>query len=99
MGNADIALTGLAVMGQNLVLNMERNGYTVAVHNRTTKTTEEFLAANPGKKLMGCDSIEDLIQSLDRPRKIMLMVKAGAPVDQVIGQLAPMLDSGDLLID
>ncbi len=96
---AHIGLTGLAVMGQNLVLNMERNGYTVAVHNRTTHTTHDFVAAHPGKKLIGCDTLADFVAALERPRRVMIMVKAGAPVDAVIDQLVPLLEPGDLIID
>ncbi|MDE3090420.1 MAG: NADP-dependent phosphogluconate dehydrogenase [Chloroflexota bacterium] len=99
MGKADIGLTGLAVMGQNLVLNMERNGYTVAVHNRTTQTMRDFVAAHPGKKLVACESLKDFVDALSAPRKVMIMVKAGAPVDAVIDQLAPLLAPGDLIID
>ncbi len=99
MGKADIGLTGLAVMGQNLVLNMERNGYTVAVHNRTTKTMRDFVAAHPGKKLVACESLKDFVDALGKPRKLMIMVKAGAPVDAVIDQLVPLLEPGDLIID
>lgn len=99
MGKADIGLTGLAVMGMNLVLNMERNGFTVAVHNRTTKTTQKFIADNPGKKLIGCESMPEFVNALSKPRKIMVMVKAGAPVDGVIEQLVPLLEPGDLIID
>ena len=96
---AHIGLTGLAVMGQNLVLNMERNGYTVAVHNRTVKTMHDFVAAHPGKQLMGCETIEDFVAALERPRRLLIMVKAGAPVDAVIDQLIPLLEPGDLIID
>ncbi len=99
MSQADIGLTGLAVMGQNLVLNMERNGYAVAVHNRTTKTMREFIAAHPGKKLVGAESMEDFVGALNKPRKVMIMVKAGPPVDAVIQQLLPLLEPGDLIID
>jgi 6-phosphogluconate dehydrogenase len=99
MSKANIGLTGLAVMGQNLVLNMERNGFTVAVHNRTTETMREFVAANPGKKLIPCESLESFVAAIERPRKIMIMVKAGAPVDGVIDQLVPLLDQGDIIID
>lgn len=99
MAKADIGLIGLAVMGQNLVLNMERNGYTVAVYNRTTSTMEEFVDAHPGKKLVGTKTLEEFVESLERPRKIMIMVKAGAPVDAVIDSLLPLLDQGDLVID
>jgi 6-phosphogluconate dehydrogenase len=99
MSKADIGLTGLAVMGQNLVLNMESKGFTVAAHNRTVQTTHGFVAAHPGKKLVGCDSLADFVGALSRPRKIMIMVKAGAPVDQVIESLIPQLEPGDLIID
>ncbi|MBI5081503.1 MAG: NADP-dependent phosphogluconate dehydrogenase [Chloroflexi bacterium] len=99
MTKANIGLTGLAVMGQNLVLNMERNGHTVAVHNRTAQTMRDFVAAHPGKKLIGCESLADFVAALERPRKIMVMVKAGAPVDGVIDGLIPLLDQGDLIID
>ena len=102
MGTAhkcDIGLIGLAVMGQNLVLNMERHGFCVAVYNRTRETMHEFLAAHPGKRLTGCDTLEDLVAALARPRRIMLLVKAGAAVDAVIAQLRPLLEPGDILID
>ncbi|MBI4786270.1 MAG: NADP-dependent phosphogluconate dehydrogenase [Chloroflexi bacterium] len=99
MGKADIGLTGLAVMGENLVLNMERNGFTVAVHNRTTKTMREFVAAHPGKKLTGGETLQAFVAALKKPRKVMIMVKAGPPVDAVINQLIPLLEPGDLIID
>jgi len=99
MTKADIGLTGLAVMGQNLVLNMESKGFTVAAHNRTVQTTHDFVGAHPGKKLVGCDSFADFVAVLSRPRKIMVMVKAGAPVDQVIQSLTPLLEPGDMIID
>ena len=97
---ADIGLIGLAVMGENLVLNMESHGFTVAVYNRTTSRVDEFLADRAkGKNIIGCHSIEELVSSLKSPRKIMIMVKAGAPVDAVIDQFVPHLDPGDILID
>ena len=96
---ADIGLVGLAVMGQNLVLNLERNGFTVAVYNRTTATMEEFVAANPGRQLVAAPTLEALVASIKRPRKILIMVKAGAPVDAVIAGLAPLLEPGDLIMD
>jgi len=99
MEKADIGLIGLAVMGQNLVLNMARNGYRVAVYNRTTQTMRDFLAANPDQGLSGAETLKDLVAALSRPRKIMLMVKAGKPVDAVIDQLKPLLDADDLIID
>ena len=98
--SADIGLIGLAVMGENLVLNMESRGYTVAVFNRTTSKVDEFVQGRgQGKKLVGCHNVKDLVASLKRPRKIMIMVKAGNPVDAVIDELAPLLEPGDILID
>ncbi|MBN1286492.1 MAG: NADP-dependent phosphogluconate dehydrogenase [Anaerolineae bacterium] len=96
----EFGLIGLAVMGQNLVLNVERNGYSVAVYNRTTSKTEEF-AAGPakGKNIKPTETIEAFVASLEQPRRIMIMVQAGPPVDAVIGQLRPLLDQGDLVID
>ena len=99
MTTATIGLIGLAVMGQNLVLNMERNGYTVAVFNRTTAVTEEFIAAHPGKKLVPARTLEEFVASLEAPRRILIMVKAGAAVDAVIDGLVPLLDKGDLIMD
>jgi 6-phosphogluconate dehydrogenase len=96
---ADIGLIGLAVMGQNLVLNMEDHGYQVAVFNRTTSKVDEFMAQNPGKKLRGTKSVEELVKALSRPRKVMLMVKAGPPVDEAIEQILPHLEPGDIIID
>jgi 6-phosphogluconate dehydrogenase len=97
---ADIGLIGLAVMGENLVLNMESHGFTVAVYNRTVARVDEFLGGRAkGKRIVGCHSLKDLVASLKRPRKVMLMVKAGAAVDQVIGEVAPLLERGDVLID
>jgi len=96
----DIGLTGLAVMGQNLVLNIERNGYSVAVYNRTTERMREFVEERAqGKEIVGCETLEELVDALDRPRRVMLMVKAGDPVDAVIEQLRPLLGPGDLIID
>jgi len=97
--NSDFGLIGLAVMGQNLVLNVESRGFTVSVYNRTTSTMEEFIAENPGKNLVGAPTIEEFIASLKRPRKIMIMVKAGGPVDKVIEGLLPHLEEGDIVID
>ena len=96
---SDFGLIGLAVMGQNLVLNVESRGFQVSVYNRTEATTEAFIAANPGKKLVGAKTLEEFVQSLAKPRKIQIMVKAGAPVDQVIEQLIPLLDKDDIVID
>jgi len=99
MSNSDFGLIGLAVMGQNLVLNVESRGFQVSVFNRTTSVTEEFIAANPDKKLVGCKTLEEFVQSLSVPRKIQIMVKAGGPVDAVIESLIPLLDQGDIIID
>lgn len=97
---ADIGVIGLAVMGQNLVLNFEERGYTVAIFNRTEGTMREFVAAQgQGKRLLPATSIVQLLQSLKRPRKLLLMVKAGASVDALIAQCLPHLEPGDILID
>jgi 6-phosphogluconate dehydrogenase len=98
--SADIGLIGLAVMGENLVLNMESHGFTVAVFNRTVARVEQFLAGRArGKKIIGCRSVKELVAALKRPRKVMMMVKAGPAVDQVIAEVAPLLEPGDILID
>ncbi|MEN8177053.1 MAG: decarboxylating NADP(+)-dependent phosphogluconate dehydrogenase [Pseudomonadota bacterium] len=100
MAKADIGLIGLAVMGQNLVLNMADNGYRVAVYNRTTSKVDNFLngPAN-GSSIVGAHSLEELVNSLESPRKVMLMVKAGEVVDRFIELLAPLLEPGDVIID
>jgi 6-phosphogluconate dehydrogenase len=97
--NNSFGLIGLAVMGQNLVLNVESRGFSVSVYNRSAAVTREFVAAHPGKRLHGADTLAEFVASLARPRKIMLMVKAGAPVDAVIEQLLPLLDRDDIVID
>lgn len=100
MKKADIALIGLAVMGENLVLNMESKGYTVAVFNRTVAKVESFVnGRGKGKKFIGCASLEELVASLERPRKVMMLVKAGEAVDALIEQLIPLLEPGDIIID
>ncbi|HTU48297.1 MAG TPA: decarboxylating NADP(+)-dependent phosphogluconate dehydrogenase [Bryobacteraceae bacterium] len=102
MSNAscDIGLIGLAVMGQNLVLNMNDHGFRVAVFNRTVSKVDEFLAHEAkGTQVAGAHSIEELVQSLKRPRRVMLMVKAGETVDQMIDQVVPHLEKGDIIID
>jgi 6-phosphogluconate dehydrogenase len=97
---ADIGLIGLAVMGENLVLNMERNGYTVAVYNRTVEKVDKFMEGRgKGKNFIGARSMEEFIASLERPRKVMLLVKAGKPVDDFIETLLPHLEEGDIIID
>ena len=96
----DIGLIGLAVMGQNLVLNMNDHGYSVAVFNRTTSKVDEFLADEAkGTKVVGTHTIEELCKSLKTPRRIMIMVKAGSVVDQTIEQIVPFLEKGDIIID
>ena len=100
MSDADIGLIGLAVMGENLVLNMASNGYNVVVYNRTTSKVDEFLAGRAaGKTIGGAHSLEELCSKLARPRRLMIMVKAGAAVDKVIDGLLPYLDEGDIVID
>src|SRR5437868_749600 len=96
---ADIGLIGLAVMGENLVLNMESKGFTVAVFNRTTSKVDDFIAANPGKHLVGTHSLKELVDNLASPKKVMMMVKAGPAVDALIDELMPLLSPGDILID
>lgn len=99
MSTLDFGLIGLAVMGQNLVLNIANNGFKVAVYNRTNAVTQEFVDANPDKGITGFNTLAEFVASIARPRKIMIMVKAGAPVDAVIEQLLPLLEEGDLVID
>ena len=93
-------LIGLAVMGENLALNVERNGFSIAVYNRSSDKTEAFMANRAqGKNVQATYSLEEFVQALERPRKILIMVKAGGPVDAVIDQLKPLLDEGDMIID
>ena len=100
MKKADIGLVGLAVMGENLVMNMESRGFTVAVYNRTTDKVKNFVEGRAaGKNIIGTYSLEELAANLEKPRKIMMMVKAGQPVDDLIDQLIPYLEEGDILID
>jgi 6-phosphogluconate dehydrogenase len=97
---ADIALIGLAVMGQNLILNMNDHGYTVVAYNRTVSKVDEFLAKEAnGTKVVGAHSIEEMVALLKKPRRVMLMVKAGKPVDEFIELLLPRLEPGDIIID
>jgi 6-phosphogluconate dehydrogenase len=100
MAECDIGLVGLAVMGQNLVLNMNDHGFRVAVYNRTTARTDEFLAGPAaGRDIHGARSLDELVSLLKKPRKVMLMIQAGPAVDAVIEQLAPLLDAGDVILD
>ncbi len=97
---ADIGLIGLAVMGENLVLNMESKGFTVAVYNRTVSKVDDFInGRGKGKNFIGAHTIEDLCKALKRPRKVMLLVKAGKAVDEFIEQIIPYLEPGDVIID
>jgi len=100
MNRADIGLIGLAVMGENLILNMESKGFTVACFNRTVSKVDDFINGRAkGKNIIGCHSIEQLVESMAKPRKIMLMVKAGQAVDDFIELLLPHLENGDIIID
>ncbi len=100
MAKADIGLIGLAVMGQNLVLNMNDHGFKVAVFNRTTSVVDEFLDGGAkGTNIVGAHSLEELVGLLAKPRRVMLLVKAGQPVDAFIDSLIPLLDEGDIIVD
>jgi 6-phosphogluconate dehydrogenase len=100
MAQQSFGVIGLAVMGENLALNVERNGFPISVYNRTPEKTQAFMNERAqGKNAYAAYSLEDFVASLERPRKILIMVKAGQPVDAVINQLKPMLDEGDILID
>jgi len=99
-GTCDIGLIGLAVMGENLALNIASRGFRIAVFNRTTSVTDAFTAGR-GKlpNVVGCQSLEELVAALAKPRKVMMMVKAGPAVDQLIETLLPLLSKGDVIID
>ena len=100
MNKQVFGLIGLGVMGQNFVLNVERNGYSVAVYNRSAETTEKYIEGPAaGKNIKPAYTLKEFVDSLESPRRIMLLVKAGAPVDATIQQLIPLLDKGDLIID
>ncbi len=100
MKKANIGLIGLAVMGENLVLNMESKGFSVAVYNRTTEKVIKFIEGRAkGKNIIGAKSLPILVRHLEKPRKVMIMVKAGKPVDTIIDHLIPLLDNGDIIID
>src|SRR3954452_4974286 len=97
---ADIALIGLAVMGQNLILNMNDHGFTVVAFNRTVSKVDEFInQEGKGTKVIGAHSLQEMVSLLKKPRRVMLMVKAGAPVDEFIEHLLPLLEKGDIIID
>lgn len=95
----DIGVVGMAVMGSNLALNMADHGYDVSVYNYTPDLTEQFLQERPHEKITGYFELKDFLASLKRPRKVMLMIMAGAPVDSMLDQLLPLLDTGDIIID
>ncbi|NET25089.1 decarboxylating NADP(+)-dependent phosphogluconate dehydrogenase [Okeania sp. SIO1I7] len=100
MGQQKFGVIGLAVMGENLALNVERNGFPISVYNRSSDKTEKFMAERAqGKNVYAAYTLEDFVQSLERPRRILVMVKAGGPVDKVIEQLKPLLDKDDMIID
>ena len=96
----DIALIGLAVMGRNLILNMNDHGFTVVAYNRTAAKVDEFMAGEAaGTNIIGARSIPEMVANLKRPRRVMMLVKAGQPVDDFIDQLLPYLEPGDIIID
>src|SRR5689334_2016544 len=100
MNQCDIGLIGLGVMGENLVLNMESKGFSVAVFNRTTEVTEKFAAGRArDKNIRPTRTLQEFVAALKKPQIAMIMVKAGSPVDSVIGELSPLLDKGDVIID
>ena len=100
MKKADIGLIGLAVMGENLILNMESKGFTVACYNRTTAKVDNFVnGRGKDKNIIGCHTVEELIENLEKPHRVMIMVKAGKAVDAVIDQLIPHMEEGDIIID
>src|SRR6266852_6897711 len=97
--NTAIGMIGLGVMGQNLTLNIERNGYPIAVYDRESQVVDAFVSQHPGKKIVATHSPEEFVRSLEKPRKIILLVKAGDPVDWTIDLIKPFLDKGDIIID
>lgn len=99
MSKQQIGVVGMAVMGRNLALNIESRGYTVSVFNRSREKTEEVIAENPCKKLVPYYTVQEFVESLETPRRILLMVKAGAGTDSAIDSLKPYLDKGDIIID
>jgi 6-phosphogluconate dehydrogenase len=99
MSQAQFGMIGLAVMGANLALNVEDHGFTVAVWNREPDRVRQFMADNSGKKFIGTSELPDFVRSLERPRRIMMMIKAGPPVDQMLDKLLPLLEEGDVVID
>lgn len=99
MSKQQIGVVGMAVMGRNLALNIESRGYSVSIFNRSKEKTDEVVKENPGRKLIPCHTIKEFVDSLEKPRRILLMVKAGEATDKTIASLTPYLDKGDILID
>src|SRR3979409_2021892 len=99
MNTAKIGLIGLGVMGQNLALNIERNGFPIAVYDREARVLDAFVARQGGKQIIGAHTPEEFVRALERPRKIILLVKAGPPVDWTVDLVKPFLDAGDIIID
>src|SRR5262245_43488379 len=96
----DIAMIGLAVMGENLSANFENHGYSVAVYDRDAPVLDRFMSGRgKGRRFVGCPTLEELVKNLSRPRKIMMMIKAGQPVDDVTEKLIPLLSPGDIIVD
>src|SRR5262249_20196417 len=96
---AQFGMIGLAVMGRNLALNVEEHGFPVAVWNLETEWVDSFIHENQGKQFTGAKSLEEFVRALERPRRIMMMIKAGPPVDMTIERIKPLLEEGDILID
>src|ERR1017187_7824658 len=97
---AKVGLIGLGVMGENLALNIERNGFPIAIYNRTIEKVDEFVQGRgKGKQVIGCHDDKAFVACLERPRKIILLVKAGSPVDQTVEKLLPFLEKDDIIID
>src|SRR5688572_29937269 len=99
MAQAQFGMIGLGVMGRNLALNIEDHGFPIAVWNLETDWTDRFVAEHSGKKVVGAKTLEELVQSLERPRRIMMMIAAGKPIDMTIEKITPLLEEGDILID
>ncbi|HKB80841.1 MAG TPA: NAD(P)-binding domain-containing protein, partial [Thermoanaerobaculia bacterium] len=97
--SAQFGMIGLGVMGENLALNIEEHGFPVAVWNLEGEWTDRFIARHAGKQVTGTKTLADLVKAIERPRRIMMMIKAGAPVDQTIDAISPFLEPGDILID
>src|SRR5256714_326695 len=96
---AQFGMIGLGVMGENLALNVEEHGFSVAVWNLEGEWVDRFVSKNPGKKITGTKTFEDFVRALERPRRIMMMIRAGQPVDMTVDKIAPLLEAGDILID